>query len=130
MPDLLRLAKYAKKCKLKIWVTSSIRPINNQFKGAIVTPATHSCHHIGHAIDMNLFFEDKIYNSKMMLKGNHVNLPENIPAFFDLIRKDKVLRWGGDFKKQDTVHIDNDFYHKQKLFYQAKLNSRVMQLNG
>ncbi len=130
VPDLNRLAEYALQCKLKIWVTSSIRPLNNQFKGAIVKPASHSCHHIGHAIDMNLFFEGKIFNSKMMQKGNHKSLPDNIPKFFDLIRKDKVLRWGGDFRIQDTVHIDNDFYHKQKIFYLAKLDNRVLQLNA
>ena len=66
----------------------------------------------------------------MMQKGNHKSLPDNIPKFFNLIRKDKVLRWGGDFRIQDTVHIDNDFYHKQKIFYLAKLDSRVLQLNA
>lgn len=128
--DLDRLAGFAGKCKLKIWITSSLRPIDNQFRGAIVKPATNSCHHIGHAIDMNIFYEDQIYNSIKMKNSNHVNLPDNIPKFFDLIRKDKTLRWGGDFRNQDTVHIDNDFYHRQKIFYKAKLDSRVMQLNA
>ncbi|MCD4694732.1 MAG: SH3 domain-containing protein [Bacteroidales bacterium] len=129
VPDLDRLAKYALQCKLKIWVTSSIRPLNNQIRGAIVKPATHSCHHIGHAIDMNLFFKGKIINSGMMKKSNHKNLAVNISEFFELIRKDKFLRWGGDFRAQDTVHIDNDFYYKQKIFYQSKLDSRVSQSN-
>ncbi len=127
--DLQRLSEYASQCSLKIWVTSSLRPLNNQFKGAIVKPASHSCHHIGHAIDMNLLYEDELYNSRMLLKSNHVNLPDNITQFFGLIRLDKVLRWGGDFRTEDPVHIDNDFYHEQEIFYLAKLDSRILQSN-
>ncbi|MES0446482.1 MAG: SH3 domain-containing protein [Desulfobacterales bacterium] len=127
--DLQRLSEYASQCNLKIWVTSSLRPLNNQFKGAIVKPASRSCHHIGHAIDMNLFYEGEIYNSKMLIKSNHINLSDNITGFFELIRADKVLRWGGDFKTEDPVHIDNDFYHEQEIFYLAKLDSRILQSN-
>jgi hypothetical protein len=127
--DLQRLSEYASQCSLKIWVTSSLRPLNNQFKGTIVKPASRSCHHIGHAIDMNLFYEGEIYNSKMLRKSNHINLSDNITRFFELIRTDKVLRWGGDFKTEDPVHIDNDFYHEQEIFYLAKLDSRILQSN-
>jgi hypothetical protein len=129
VPDLQRLSEYASQCNLKIWVTSSLRPLNNQFKGAIVKPAARSCHHIGHAIDINLFYEDAIYNSKMLLKSNHINLSDNITRFFELIREDKILRWGGDFRTEDPVHIDNDFYHEQEILYLAKLDSRILQSN-
>ncbi len=129
VPDLQRLSEYAAQCNLKIWVTSSLRPLNNQFKGAIVEPASRSCHHIGHAIDMNLFYEGEIYNSKMLRNSNHINLSDNITSFFELIRADKVLRWGGDFRSEDPVHIDNDFYHEQEILYLAKLDSRILQSN-
>lgn len=128
--DLDRLGQYASQCKVKIWVTSSLRQLNNQIKGAIVKPATHSCHHIGHAIDMNLLHEDKIYNSKMLKKANHKNLPESIQNFFESLKSDTILRWGGDFSQQDPVHIDDNFFNNQNLMYQAKLDSRIAQLNA
>ena len=59
-----------------------------------------------------------------------LNLADNITRFFELIRSDKILRWGGDFRTQDPVHIDNDFYHEQKILYLAKLDSRVLQSNA
>lgn len=130
VPELKRLSGFAQQCDLKIWVTSSLRPLNNQVRGAIVKPATNSCHHIGHAIDMNLFHQGKLYNSVALRKDNHGRLPQPLQTFFQLIREDEILRWGGDFRTQDPVHIDDDFFHKQKLFFQAKLNSRVDQANA
>jgi len=130
VPDLERAAGYASRCRLKLWVTSSLRPINNQFKGAIVKPASHSCHHIGHAVDINVLYNGELYNSGVLRKSNHRNLPRDITRFFELIRSDKVLRWGGDFRPEDPVHIDNNFYHEQQVMYLAKLDNRVLQLNA
>lgn len=130
VPDLKRIAAYAVKCNLKIWVTSSLRQLDNQVKGAIVKPASNSCHHIGHAIDMNILYEGKFFNSKALRVKNHINLPESISKFFEMIRMDEDLRWGGDFSTEDPVHIDNDFYHKQKLYYLSKLDNRVELLNA
>ncbi len=130
VPSLERVAQYAAQCNLKIWVTSSIRQLDNQIQGAIVKPAGHSCHHVGHAIDMNIFYNETLYNSKKLRRHNHQHLPANIVAFFDLIRADRVLRWGGDFTTEDPVHIDDNFYNKQKLMYLAKLDSRIKQLNA
>lgn len=127
---LSRIDQYAQSCELNVWVTSSARNLNEQVRGAIVPPASKSCHHIGHAIDMNLQFKEVLYNSKKLKKSNLVNLPEPIGQFIDLIRKDKELRWGGDFGHEDPVHIDDDLYRKQALMYTAKLNSRVAQLNA
>ncbi len=129
VPGLKRLATYADQCHLKIWVTSSLRALNNQVRGAIVKPATNSCHHIGHAIDMNLFHDGTLYNSKKLVKENHINLPEDVRQFFKLVRADDKLRWGGDFGTPDPVHIDDNFFHKQRLFFKAKLDSRVIQAN-
>jgi len=130
IPSLQRVAQYAEECDLKVWVTSSIRQLNNQIQGAIVKPASHSCHHIGHAIDMNVFYNDKLYNSQKLRKINHQNLPKKVVEFFDLIRADNVLRWGGDFNTEDPVHIDDNFYNKQELMYLAKLDSRISQINA
>ncbi|MFC3123215.1 M15 family metallopeptidase [Agaribacter flavus] len=128
--ELNRLGDFADSCELKIWVTSSLRLINQQVRGAIVTPASKSCHHIGHAIDMNLIHQGNFYNSKKLRKSNHANLPDAIVSFFNLIRQDEVLRWGGDFRDEDPVHIDDNFYRRKTLYYKAKLQDRVEQLNG
>jgi hypothetical protein len=125
-----RVGQYAKNCGLKIWITSSTRSLNNQVKGAIVPPASKSCHHIGHAIDMNVMYDGKLYNSKKLRRGNLANLPEPIRNFIDSIRADKELRWGGDFNTEDPVHIDDDLYRKQEVIYMAKLYCRLDQLNA
>lgn len=130
VPELNRVNEYAKTCDLKVWVTSSTRNINQQVRGAIVPPATRSCHFVGHAIDMNLMYGGKLFNSKKLKKSNFDNLPQSIQAFLNSVRDDKVLRWGGDFSTEDPVHIDDNFYHRNQLMYRAKLLSRVNQLNS
>jgi hypothetical protein len=130
VPALTRICECAGKFKLKIWVTSSTRSLDNQVRGAIVPPASHSCHHIGHAIDMNIQFQGKLYNSKKLRRGNLDNLPKAISNFINAIREDGGLRWGGDFNTEDPVHIDDDFYRKQQVIYLAKLHNRIDQLNA
>lgn len=130
VPALKRVSDYAKTNKLKVWVTSSSRNLGDQVRGAIVPPAGRSCHHIGHAIDMNLMHDGKLYNSRSLRRDNLGNLPSAISKFIDKIREDDELRWGGDFSVEDPVHIDDDFYHRQEIFYMAKLHSRVIQLNA
>ena len=130
VPAMNRVCEYAKKFKLEIWATSSIRSLDNQVRGAIVPPASRSCHHIGHAIDMNIQFGGELYNSKKLKRSNLDNLPAAIRNFINAIRNDQGLRWGGDFNTEDPVHIDDDFYRKQQIIYLAKLDSRVDQLNA
>ncbi|MCP3944652.1 MAG: M15 family metallopeptidase [Desulfobacteraceae bacterium] len=127
---LKRLAGYALQCNLKIWVTSSLRSLDNQVQGVIVPPATNSCHHIGHAIDMNLLHDEILFNSKALAKESHSSLPDAVINFLALIREDAKLRWGGDFNTEDPVHIDDNFFNDHKTIYQAKLEDRLRQLNA
>ncbi|MBT4098700.1 MAG: SH3 domain-containing protein [Gemmatimonadetes bacterium] len=129
VPHLEKLASFAQARGLKIWATSSLRNLENQIRGAIVRPASKSCHHVGHAIDLNLMDGTDFYNSKQLRKGNHAELPESVLGFIEDIRTDPVMRWGGDFSEEDPVHVDDDLYHTQELLYSAKLESRVQQLN-
>jgi len=129
VPALNRVCEYAKQFKVKVWVTSSTRSLDNQVRGAIVPPASKSCHHIGHAIDMNIQFEGTLYNSQKLRRSNLDKLPKAISHFINAIREDDGLRWGGDFTTEDPVHIDDNFYHKQQIMYLAKLYSRIDQLN-
>ena len=130
VPALTRIGVYAKTCQVKVWVTSSTRNLGDQVRGAIVPPASQSCHHVGHAIDMNLMFEGKLFNAKKLKRDNLSNLPSAIGKLIDKIREDGGLRWGGDFNTEDPVHIDDDLYHRQEIMYMAKLHSRVKQLNA
>ncbi|VAW68521.1 hypothetical protein MNBD_GAMMA09-3164 [hydrothermal vent metagenome] len=127
--SLNRVNKYAGECNVKVWVTSSIRNINQQLKGAIVRPASRSCHYVGHAIDVNVLYNEVLYNSKKLRKSSFASLPDAIVKFIEFIRADKELRWGGDFNTQDPVHIDDNLFRRQEVIYLAKLNSRLDQLN-
>ncbi|WP_179957683.1 SH3 domain-containing protein [Exilibacterium tricleocarpae] len=129
-PELDKIAGFAEQTDLQIWVTSSIRQLNNQVNGAIVKPAAKSCHHIGHAIDMNLLYRNELYNSKKLRKSHHPKLPGPLLDFIQLLRKDATLRWGGDFTTEDPVHIDDNLYNRDTVLYQAKLDNRVNRLNA
>lgn len=89
----------------KVFITSSYRS-TTLVKGAIVTPARKSNHLIGHAIDMNLIDRTtgKFCNSGC-LRGS--KKPRGVTCFIGKIRSDASLRWGGDFRRSDPVHIDD-----------------------
>ena len=68
-------------------------------------PATDSNHLVGHAIDMNLYEGKVLCNSKCL-----TNPPEQlkgVKCFISSIQHDPTLRWGGDFRLKDVVHIDD-----------------------
>jgi len=107
---------YAKESNITLYVTSSFRKVNQKVKGAIVTPARRSNHLAGHAIDMNISYKGKWYDSKLMNKNNFNKLPVNIRSFFNKIRNNPNIRWGGDFSRQDPVHIDDYLNKNHKLW--------------
>ncbi|MEL6539288.1 MAG: peptidoglycan-binding protein [Bacteroidota bacterium] len=110
LPALTRVNDYARQSGVKLYITSSFRPTSH-VNGAIVKPATFSNHMIGHAIDMNLVYgsEATFLNSQALAQPV---LPPPADAFIQAIRQDPVLRWGGDFKTRDVVHIDDNAYHR------------------
>lgn len=129
VPQLDKLAGYAKDCGLKIYVTSSLRSLDQRVRGAIVKPAGKSCHHIGHALDMNLAGKEGFYNSRKLSRANFNRLPDKVQSFFGMIRDDEILRWGGDFSTEDPVHIDDNLYRRDPLLYEAKLANRMERVN-
>jgi peptidoglycan hydrolase-like protein with peptidoglycan-binding domain len=104
--SLKKINHYAEANKVKIHVTSSWRA-NSKVAGAIVTPATKSNHMAGHAIDMNIVFAGGWANSKYLKKSNEPNWDTSVAGFINAIRHDGDLRWGGDFRTEDPVHIDD-----------------------
>ena len=105
-------------------MTSSLREPGRKVSGAIVKPASRSNHLIGHAIDMNLQSSSGFFNSSKLKKTNFSKLPAEIKKLLNLIRSDELLRWGGDFSKEDPVHIDDKLNHRHRVRWDSKLASR------
>lgn len=70
-PTLIKMNAIAKKFNITVQINSSFR-IDANTKGAIVKPATHSNHMIGHAIDCNLEHQGAFYNSSRMQTDNGI----------------------------------------------------------
>lgn len=124
MPHLDRLNQYALDCEVKIYATSSAREPGRTVAGAIVPPASRSNHLVGHAIDMNLQSASGFFNSSKLKKSNFASLPTEIKNLLTLIKNDEVLRWGGDFNREDPVHIDDRLNHRNRGRWDLKLSSR------
>ena len=124
LPCLDRIAAFAEQCDVFVHVTSSAREPNRTVRGAIVPPASRSNHMIGHAIDMNVRSASGFFNSTKLKKSNLSNLPKEVRDFIQLVRDDEELRWGGDFRREDTVHIDDSFNHRHPELWDKKLASR------
>ena len=123
-PCLDRLNRFASDCGVEIYVTSSTREPGRSVSGAIVTPASRSNHLVGHAIDMNLKSQSGFFNSKKLKRKNLRNLPTEIRGFIGLVREDPELRWGGDFSREDPVHIDDALNRSDPERWESKFASR------
>ncbi len=115
-PVANKINEIAQKYNITVHINSSFRPDTN-VKGAIVKPATHSNHMIGHAIDCNLMFEGKLYNSALMQTDTGV-----IRQFINELKANGI-RWGGDFDKPDPVHFDDGLNIKDMLAWTTKYNT-------
>jgi len=105
VPMLEKINTYAEQAGVFVFVNSSFRTTTN-VAGAIVKPATFSNHLAGHGIDMNLAFDNGGFaNSKVLVK--YPNVPEPVRKFLKSIIDDPKLRWGGNFRTTDPVHIDD-----------------------
>jgi hypothetical protein len=91
---------------VRIHVTSSLRQPGQVLANTVVEPARSSNHLVGHAIDMNLRSSSGAFNSSLLRRANHPNLPAEIRGFVEDVRA-AGLRWGGDFDQEDPVHIDD-----------------------
>lgn len=114
---LKKINYYAKKYGVLLYVTSSFRTPNQKLSKTVVKPATRSNHLAGHAIDMNIVYKGKWYDSTSMSRKNFSKLPYNVKLFLNSIRKDPDMRWGGDFTKEDPVHIDDNLNSNYSYWY-------------
>lgn len=106
VPALNKINAYAEQADVYIHVTSSFRTSSN-VAGAIVKPATRSNHMAGHAIDMNVIYDNKTKNANSAMLGKYPNVPAAVKMFIKFIIDDPDLRWGGQFNAKDPVHIDD-----------------------
>ncbi len=106
VPALKKINEYAEKADVFIHVTSSFRTSSN-VQGAIVKPATRSNHMAGHAIDMNVIYNNKSRSANSTELAKYPSVAEPVRMFIKSIKDDPSLRWGGDFQKIDSVHIDD-----------------------
>ncbi len=112
LPVLDDLNKRAGKLGLKLIITSSYRSPNQKLSKQIVRPATTSNHLAGNAVDLNVKFNGKLFESVDMMAENLNNLPGPVRLFIQEIRENESIRWGGDFKTPDPVHVDSGLNKK------------------
>lgn len=115
--------QYAEDCDVRVVVTHSFRRREVDLSDVIVTPAKRSNHLVGHAIDMNLIANGQWLNSKKLARANHPNLPMQARCFIAMIREHSTLRWGGDFVREDPVHIDDNLSRRDPRAWNEKLGS-------
>ncbi|MFI5404894.1 MAG: M15 family metallopeptidase [Nitrososphaerales archaeon] len=100
--------QYLGMVECKFFVTNSFRRDSDVLNGAVVPKAKMSNHLIGCAIDGNLVTKNNTYWTDAKIKKEGVKNEQL--AFVNLIRNSRLLRWGGDFDKEDEkdrVHYDN-----------------------
>ncbi|WP_153800503.1 peptidoglycan-binding protein [Foetidibacter luteolus] len=130
VPMLQKINAYAEQANVFIHVTSSFRTSSN-VAGAIVKPATRSNHMAGHAIDMNVVYDNKTRSANSKELAKYPAVAEPVRLFIKFIKDDPVLRWGGDFQDRDTVHIDDGLNQDMARWdkrYQAM--QKAVQLGG
>ena len=115
--SLVKMNDIALKYNITVMVNSSYRADANNIRGAIVTPATHSNHMIGHAIDCNLMLKGVLYNSVKMQSDQGT-----VRQFINEVKATTGMRWGGDFKKPDPVHFDDGLNIKNMALWTSKYN--------
>jgi hypothetical protein len=72
---------------------------------------------------MNVTAGSDFFNSKKLALANLPNLPAEVRRFIQKIRDDPDLRWGGDFRPEDPVHIDDGLNNIDLARWESKLSS-------
>lgn len=123
-PAMDRLCNIAGRCDVEIFVTHSMRRLNQKLFDTVVKEAERSNHHAGSAIDMNPVYQGVWYTSELMAG---TSMPPPVVRFLNAVVDDPDLRWGGDFGvNKDRVHIDDNLVRRDP----AEWRRRVEQLRG
>jgi len=128
VPMLEKINAYAEQANVHIVVTSSFRTTTN-VKGAIVKPATYSNHLAGHGIDMNIRYDNRLANSKIL--AQYPDVPAPVRQFLHNVINDSELRWGGQFRHKDPVHIDDGLNRDRRKWEERyEVMQRAVQLGS
>ena len=103
--ELQLVDQYAGETDVELIVNQSFRVVNPK-RGTVVRPVDNSNHKVGFAIDFNIKYNGKKFKSEEVRRQNLSSLPPNVQTFFQKVRSNKNIRWGGEFNKEDPVHID------------------------
>jgi hypothetical protein len=104
--EMNTLNLYAAENDLTLIVNQGFRYKDPKGSGNVVEPVDNSNHKAGYAIDFNIVYNGKKYLAKDLKRQNLSRLPRSIQSFIQQVRNHHTLRWGGDFHKQDPVHVD------------------------
>merc|ERR1719219_74201 len=103
-----KINTYASQSSVTVYVTMAFRKDGVPVDGAIVPPASHSNHLVGHAIDMNLDTPLGWCNSDCLLAAYQRSSYNSYAHDFIMkIMNDSSMRWGGVWSPTDPVHIDD-----------------------
>jgi hypothetical protein len=102
-----RLDTYSQATNVTVIITQSYRHPEATSRGERVPPARRSNHLAGHAVDFNIRYKATVFRFADLRLGQHTDLPSDIKAFLEMVRHDPALRWGGDFRQEDPIHIDD-----------------------
>ncbi|MBD0403717.1 M15 family metallopeptidase [Flammeovirga sp. EKP202] len=114
---LKQIEVYAIEHDVVLIINQSYRSDKHSVKGAIVKPGKQSNHLAGFAIDFNIINDGKKYLSNELKRDRLSKLPVDIQNFINAIRQDKSLRWGGDFRNEDPIHIDSPLNLKNRVHW-------------
>lgn len=102
-----RLCDIAADCEVELWVTHSMRRLNQKLFGKVVEEAERSNHHAGSAVDLNPVYQGVWYTNAMM--EDMESLPTPVQLFLNTVGFGEDLRWGGQFGiNKDRVHFDDN----------------------
>ncbi|WP_281614737.1 M15 family metallopeptidase [Flammeovirga sp. SubArs3] len=121
--NMIELDSMLEKNGLEMRVNQGYRHKRHRLLGAVVSPSSVSNHLAGEALDFYLVGKEKNYYHKDLKRENYSQLPKEVKQFFNDIRNSALLRWGGDFKREDPIHIDFPLNQRNRKLYhqQAKL---------
>ncbi len=117
---LHRLHEFADLADVTIHVTRSYQKPEPGARNAPASFAQRSNHQVGHAIDMNIIVADERLDAQRLRREHFRDLPAKARYWLQQIRDDRELRWGGDFLRQDPVHIDDDLYGRDSAQWMRK----------
>jgi hypothetical protein len=108
VPLMKTLESLALERGVTLLVTGSYRRPDARLTDTVVTPASRSNHLAGHAVDLNVRLRGRLHESADLTLSAWDRLAPEVRSFLEAVRGEEALRWGGDFFREDPVHVDSN----------------------